>query len=1188
MKRFLLIGCLLLAGMVKGQNPQWKNYTTSNTTPMDDGISFVAMDTLNEEMLFGTTDCRLNTFDGSNWSLQSLGNPNHNVSGIVIDGQGNKWIGTTGSGVFKLSGTNVVAYHAMNSGLKSNNIISVAKDTLGNMWFGTNGGGVSMYDGINWTTFNTQNSGLGSDYVKSIIIDSQGAKWFNTGQNITKFDGVHWTTYIPDSVIFTNDVFRCMALDAQNNIWIGTHDNGVLKFDGTIWQKYNSSNSGLINNTVNSIAIDTLGVVWFGTSSYVSKFDGVNWTKYNIDLVDSYVYHILIDANNNKWFGTLNGISKFDDINWTNYSRRFTGLAGDCVNAMAIDAQGNKWFGTNHGVSKFDGILWEKYTTSYSGLVSDMIYSIYIDTQGNKWFGTDKGVLKYDGINWTTYNSSNSGIASDYIRSMIQDAQGNIWFGTANGVSKFNGTVWQTYNMSNSGLTNNDVVSIAIDSINNKWFGTYGGGVCKFDGVSWVAYNTTNSGLSNNTVRAVEIDANNNKWFGTYGGGVSMFSDSNWLTYTSLNSELTSDWIADIASDKLGNMWFTTSEGICFFNGIDWQTYDISNPGTGYNSVNCISFDSYGNKWFGTMAMGVFLLKDPYPFIPEKSSLIKGKIFLDSNNNLQKDSAEFYLSNQKVKLMPDSLYAYTNSNGEYILVADTGKTYTLSYEAQNFWSATTPNPAPFVLHDSDVVLQDIGINAPDTTVFNRNIATLTNRCNMEVPLWYTYTNAGTVSDSGNFVISIDTSIMVIGSYPAYDSVSTANKVYFHFNTITPGASRQVKLNLLMPGFQHMGDTLLYISTLSTSSNKQFTDTLEKVFTCGYDPNIKEVNPAGYLSNHYTLKSEDLDYTIHFQNTGNDTAFNIRIIDTLSSYLDWNSFKVTGSSHVVNTTLNTSGKLNFTFYDILLPDSNHSEPNSHGFVSYKIKCKPNIPEYSVVKNTGYIYFDFNPAVVTNTSINTMVSGIPKITNLAVSICAGDSAFLQGTFQTQTGVYYDTLSSHIGFDSIIVTNLQVNNPAITFHLSGSDTLCIYHTPVNIALATPTGGQYSGTGVNGTSFSPQIAGTGWHVITYTYTDSYGCSNAAMDSVYVSSCTGIKEKITTGSIRLYPNPTNNVLNIQLPVENTTGYIRVYNVMGQQLCAQSIGSTLQQVNMSTFSRGLYLIEVQTEKGRNLFKVVKE
>ncbi len=66
-----------------------------------------------------------------------------------------------------------------------------------------------------------------------------------------------------------------------------------------------------------------------------------------------------------------------------------------------------------------------------------------------------------------------------------------------------------------------------------------------------------------------------------------------------------------------------------------------------------------------------------------------------------------------------------------------------------------------------------------------------------------------------------------------------------------------------------------------------------------------------------------------------------------------------------------------------------------------------------------------------------------------------------------------------------------PSLT--LPKDQLMCINDLPYDLNAATPAGGSWSGSGINGNSFDPSLAGVGLHVITYTYTDPVnGCSNS------------------------------------------------------------------------------------------------
>ncbi len=63
---------------------------------------------------------------------------------------------------------------------------------------------------------------------------------------------------------------------------------------------------------------------------------------------------------------------------------------------------------------------------------------------------------------------------------------------------------------------------------------------------------------------------------------------------------------------------------------------------------------------------------------------------------------------------------------------------------------------------------------------------------------------------------------------------------------------------------------------------------------------------------------------------------------------------------------------FNFANIHLPDSGSNEPGSHGQVKFRVALNPGLPYHTQIKNTGYIYFDLNAPVITNTTLNTIAA------------------------------------------------------------------------------------------------------------------------------------------------------------------------------------------------------------------------
>ena len=135
----------------------------------------------------------------------------------------------------------------------------------------------------------------------------------------------------------------------------------------------------------------------------------------------------------------------------------------------------------------------------------------------------------------------------------------------------------------------------------------------------------------------------------------------------------------------------------------------------------------------------------------------------------------------------------------------------------------------------------------------------------------------------------------------------------------------------------------------------------------FDPNDKQCNSPRYINPN--LK-ENLQYTVRFQNDGNYPALNIVVRDTLSPNLDLSTFRFIGSSHPVTYTINPiTREVTFRFSGINLAPSMLSIEYSQGYFTYSIDELPDLIINSEINNTAYIYFDFNPPIVTNTTTNT---------------------------------------------------------------------------------------------------------------------------------------------------------------------------------------------------------------------------
>lgn len=152
----------------------------------------------------------------------------------------------------------------------------------------------------------------------------------------------------------------------------------------------------------------------------------------------------------------------------------------------------------------------------------------------------------------------------------------------------------------------------------------------------------------------------------------------------------------------------------------------------------------------------------------------------------------------------------------------------------------------------------------------------------------------------------------------------------------------------------------------------------------YDPNDKQGFPKGYREEGYIKANTKLDYKIRFQNTGTDTAFTVVIKDQINPEFDLSTLVLGTSSHDFSFEIEEGHTLVFTFNDILLVDSTRNEPESHGFVTFSIDQVANHEDGTLLLNDAEIFFDFNEAVVTNTSQHEVGSDFVEMSTRVIDI------------------------------------------------------------------------------------------------------------------------------------------------------------------------------------------------------------
>lgn len=502
---------------------------------------------------------------------------------------------------------------------------------------------------------------------------------------------------------------------------------------------------------------------------------------------------------------------------------------------------------------------------------------------------------------------------------------------------------------------------------------TFAGGITPY----FVNFNSQNLGTSSTTLVVPDLasgnyffsttDANGTQCTGAVNISVGNTGVPTTITFNATNPSCQTCPDGSVSAGVIGG---SAPYSFQWDNSITTSTLNYLLPGTYHltvvNADGCVATDSITLIGFGI-----------------NYHYIQGTAFYDINLNGVYDSVDAPIANQQVQIQPSGNIVYTNSLGQY-LFADTLGNYTVSYiPGNNFHLSSGNSTYNVTLNGNDTTGLDFAI-LPDSLIhqYQTSISCSLPRCNTIQPFLCYVTNTGTVNDSLVVDFTFDANMTFLSSSPlgvlsgqtvtfTTPSIGISQTVVYQLNFSLPGAGNTMNNHVDVNAFDSFGTNVFNSSSSSAIS-----------ILCSFDPNEKAVSPEGVGPDHLVLSTDELQYLIRFQNTGNDTAFTITVTDTLDANLDLASLRFVGSSHTITSQELNGRVLSFTFDNIQLPDSVVDEPSSHGYVVFTIRTTDGIPNLTPVYNSANIYFDQNAPVITNTTMTTFtdfILGLNEIKN-----------------------------------------------------------------------------------------------------------------------------------------------------------------------------------------------------------------
>ncbi len=530
--------------------------------------------------------------------------------------------------------------------------------------------------------------------------------------------------------------------------------------------------------------------------------------------------------------------------------------------------------------------------------------------------------------------------------------------------------------------------------------------------------------------------------------------------------------------------------------------------------------------------------------------IVTGKVFFDKNSNGIKDNDEFYIPYIPVTLNMGET-AFSNDKGQYtISVSNTG-IFTLTPILPSFYKAVPKSISfGFSSYEEQLTVQDIAIQPNGIkdslgismtpwqdaipgkriaySIAYRNLGTTQS----EDTIRFTYDTSKLIfdsssvpllSNSGNTLIWLDT---LGGSY-------FGNK-YFGNGYQDPFIIFKVKTSV------GLGETLQSATIIaSATTSASYTDSM--IIRGAYDPNNKQATPQ--LTTTQVANGNGIDYIIHFQNVGTDTANNIVIADTLSPLINPTVLQIVGDNPQPSFCYINNGIIYYQFLNVNLVDSSRSQLMSNGFVHFKLNPQLYVADGNVINNNASIYFDYNKPVVTNTA-TTLITNFPlpvSIANYQLKQINGSDIHVENDWTTaneQNTSYY---------------NVQRSLDGINF------------TTLGKVVA-------KGSGANSYQFIDNSPANGINYYRLQIVDKNGTSS-------YSKVISIQLSINNYQLTIYPNPAKDFIIVK---GKNIREINIFDNVGRLVRTQKGLNISNEQNKVTFNlqAGVYIIRLLMADGK--------
>ena len=537
-----------------------------------DGVRFTVFNSANSEGLPGNRIVRLVEGQaGALWltteqghvvrhraarftTLAFDGRPAHGLVALLVDGAGTAWVGTP-DGLWMARGDRLVR---IGRGTLDARVTAIVQRRDGSLWVGTSGAGIFRVTGDGGVTRVAADPALDREVVARMIEDASGVLWiagtralWSWGERPVRVRGAPLPIFAEDLVqvpatgaVFGADTSGVYRLDSDTAIRVRPPSRSVgvrLWADADVlWnvdgQDVHRDGRRVFTlperRGVTSVLFDREGSLWLGTDAGgLHRLKPALFTTFSLaeGVGHQNVYATYVDRAGAVWLGSWGGgASRLDPA--TGRATVFgAGTLPSSVNSFHEDRAGRLWIGAGDGRGLFVCAppAMRCRAEGPPALRGRTVFALHGDADGRLWVGADGLLLRYDGQGWTSFPASSGGPVAT-VRAFADTRDGALWMGTnGGGLARHRDGTFTRVTRSD-GLPSDLVRSLHEDADGSLWVGTEGRGLARFDPRAWgdrplaaerrIVRIGTNDGLFDEVIHQILADDAGRLWMNTNRG----------------------------------------------------------------------------------------------------------------------------------------------------------------------------------------------------------------------------------------------------------------------------------------------------------------------------------------------------------------------------------------------------------------------------------------------------------------------------------------------------------------------------------------------------------------------------------------------------------------------------------------------------------------------------------------------